>query len=48
MLLDIFKKINFPTTPPLDKKKLVLKVNNEDAAYTSYINDGDKVEIYWA
>ncbi|WP_028307209.1 cell division FtsA domain-containing protein [Desulfitibacter alkalitolerans] len=47
MLLDIFKAIDFSPTPPIDKNKLVLKVNNEKAAYTSYIESGDEVEIFW-
>ena len=47
MLLDIFKAIDFSPTPPIDKNKLVLKINNENATYTSYIKNGDKVEIFW-
>lgn len=47
MLVDIFKAIDFSPTPPINKNKLILRVNKENAAYTSYIENGDEVEIFW-
>ncbi len=48
MLLDIFKEIDFSPTPPIDKKRLVLEVNQVEANYTTTIKEGDEIQIYWS
>jgi cell division protein FtsA len=44
---DIFRYIDFEKEPPEGRRKLIHRVNGEDAGYTTPINDGDEVEIRW-
>ncbi|MEW6621556.1 MAG: cell division FtsA domain-containing protein [Bacillota bacterium] len=48
LLLDVFKVIDFPLTPPMDKKHLVLMINGEKATYTTAVKPNDTIDIYWA
>ena len=47
LLLDIFDAIDFEAVPPKDKKRLILRLNEKDASYTSILENKDKVEILW-
>lgn len=46
VFVDIFNYIDFDLTKP--KGKLILKLNGREAQYMETLNDGDKVDIYWA
>lgn len=44
---DIFKYIDFPSTPPSGKKTLVMQVNGAAAAFTTPLQAGDRVTLTW-
>ncbi|NLW07277.1 MAG: hypothetical protein GX039_04775 [Clostridia bacterium] len=47
LFADIFNYLDFPTVPPPGKNKLVMKVNNHQAEYTTPLAAGDTVILRW-
>lgn len=44
---DIFRYIDFDTKPSEQKRRLIQRLNGEDAGYTDPLTDGDEIEIRW-
>lgn len=47
-LADILNIIDFSTTPPTGKNRLILRVNGREAQFTTAIKHGDRLEIGWS
>ncbi|MFZ5943498.1 MAG: cell division protein FtsA [Bacillota bacterium] len=47
LLLDIFSKIKFSSTPPPGKAVLHILINDKEGEYTSPIAHGDKITLQW-
>jgi cell division protein FtsA len=47
ILIDIFPRINFSTTPPPGKVGLDMYINEKEAEYTSMLKDGDIIKLIW-
>ncbi|MBS4032465.1 MAG: hypothetical protein KGZ63_13735 [Clostridiales bacterium] len=47
-LADILNIIDFSTTPPTGKNRLILRVNGREAQFTTAIKHGDQLEIGWS
>lgn len=44
---DIFRYIDFDTEPPEGCRRLIHRINGEDAGYVDPLHHGDEVEILW-
>ncbi|OEG00010.1 hypothetical protein BHF71_06985 [Vulcanibacillus modesticaldus] len=44
---DVFRYVDFDTTPPKGSIKYVIRINNQEADFKTPIKDGDKLELYW-
>lgn len=47
ILIDIFRKLNFSTTPPPGYSSLEILLNNKDAEYISPLKAGDNIILNW-
>ncbi|GBF10392.1 cell division protein FtsA [Tepidibacillus sp. HK-1] len=44
---DVFRYVEFDTTPPSGASKFVIKVNGEEGDFNTPIKQGDQLELYW-
>ncbi|MBC7325753.1 MAG: rod shape-determining protein [Moorella sp. (in: Bacteria)] len=47
LFADIFNYLDFPSTPPPGRKKLVMEVNGRPAEFTTPLAEGDQVALRW-
>ena len=47
LFADVFNYLDFPSTPPPGRKKLVMEVNGHPAEFTTPLAEGDQVALRW-
>lgn len=46
-LANVLSFVNFAITPPQGKRKLIMKVNGQEASFTTSVQEGDSVQVQW-
>ncbi len=47
LFADIFNHLDFSSTPPPGRTKLVMEVNNTPAKFTTPLTEGDRIILHW-